>query len=300
MDPDKFSIGPAAGMVRRLDQVMKVAKSAATEITVGTISWEKREGNRPTEGSSGGTYYFDEGTGASVNALGIPDSIAASGYMKLLPEMVSIAHAADKTLRVSIGSFKVDDELTKLALMCEECGVDEVEWNAGCPNLRPSTGQKVIPSYDPETMERILRRLKRAGVRPVAVKISPIDDELIPKLAKIFNESGMVQKVVEVNAEPNFIMMKGEFKPALEYYGEDNQLYSTGGRAGKPLKEHGLRVVSRMRPLLRKDILITGVGGIFTGSDVQAYLNAGADNVQVGTAYFEYGENIFGDILSGM
>lgn len=295
-----FNIGPAAGMVRTLADVKKVAESAATEITVGTISEEVRTGNKPAEGPNGRVYYFDQESRASVNALGIPDHIGADGYGALLSEMVGIAHAAGKRLRVSVGSFKNDNELGRLAAMCYRLGVDEVEYNAGCPNIKDAGVPKQIPSYEPILLRNQLTVMKSYISGTVAVKLSPIDDYLIPTVARILNESAIVHRVVAVNTIPDHLMRLSDGTPALSYYGGDGALYHVGGLAGAPLKKEAQRVIRALNKHLHPDIVITAAGGIFTGEDAAEYQALGVTGYHIGTAYYEYGPRIFVDIAAGL
>lgn len=298
-EPD-FNIGPAAGMVRTLADVKKVAESAATEITVGTISEEVRTGNKPAEGPNGRVYYFDQESRASVNALGIPDHIGADGYGALLSEMVDIAHAAGKRLRVSVGSFKDDNELGRLAAMCYRMGADEVEYNAGCPNIKDAGVPKQIPSYEPILLRNQLAAIKSYAVGAIAVKLSPIDDYLIPVVARILNESIIVRRVVAVNTIPDYVMRLPDGTPALNYYGGDGKRYHVGGLAGTPLKKEALRVIWALNKYLDPSITITAAGGIFTGEDAAEYQAIGVNGYHIGTAYYEYGPRIFVDIAAGL
>lgn len=298
-----LSIGPAAGMVRRLDQVQKVAKSAATDITIGTISEHIREGNSTEGVPNGAVYHFDEEDKWSVNALGIPDAIAARGYTTLLPKMVRTAHEHGKRLRVSIASFKSPGELIRLVRLCDRAGVDEIEYNASCPNLRPASGVKAIPSLEPALLSEHLHIIKVATAltkRRIAVKISPVEAVLLSKLASVIVQSDVVSRVVTVNTMPNVVKTLGNGLPALNYRGEDGKIHSAGGLAGEPLRPEGVRVVKYLRKELPRNIGITGVGGIFEGEHAQEYLDAGADSVQIATAYMEYGEKIFGDVIAGI
>lgn len=57
-----------------------------------------------------------------------------------------------------------------------------------------------------------------------------------------------------------------------------------GGLSGPPLLARGLAVVGLLRERLGPDRTIIGVGGVSTGADARAYLDAGADLVQGYTA----------------
>lgn len=62
-----------------------------------------------------------------------------------------------------------------------------------------------------------------------------------------------------------------------------------GGVSGPPLLERGIAVVRRLRDRLGPDPVIIGVGGITTGADARAYLDAGATLVQGYTGFIYQG-----------
>ncbi|MEV7972071.1 quinone-dependent dihydroorotate dehydrogenase [Cellulomonas sp. NPDC089187] len=62
-----------------------------------------------------------------------------------------------------------------------------------------------------------------------------------------------------------------------------------GGVSGPPVLDRGLAVVRRLRDRLGPDPVIIGVGGISTGADARAYLDAGATLVQGYTGFIYQG-----------
>jgi dihydroorotate dehydrogenase len=58
-----------------------------------------------------------------------------------------------------------------------------------------------------------------------------------------------------------------------------------GGLSGKPLRNRATEVIQYLRQKLDNQIVIIGVGGIFTAQDAQEKLAAGADLVQVYTGF---------------
>ena len=56
--------------------------------------------------------------------------------------------------------------------------------------------------------------------------------------------------------------------------------YGEGGLSGPPLLARGLEVTRRLRDRLGPAPTLIGVGGVTSGRDAQAYLDAGADLVQ--------------------
>ena len=101
---------------------------------------------------------------------------------------------------------------------------------------------------------------------PLFVKIAPdlSDEEIcqIVELAKELDLAGVVATNTTINHE----------------FGE-------GGVSGAPLRDRALEVVSLVASHLRDDQILIGTGGVFGESDARAMLAAGADLVEVFTAF---------------
>ena len=294
MEARDFSIGNAAGTAKRFDQVQLLARTAVTAITVGSGGERKRDGN------SGVMYGFNGDTRTSANAFGIPDANGSEGWKIVLPKMVEVAKREHKQLRFSAAAFNGPHEYGRMAALAYECGVHRVVLNVGCPNIR-AIGGKSIPSYNPGELDEILEIVGNyIGTEDIELKLSPIDNALIPQLAAVIRKHKIVTGIEAVNTLPHQRLQMPDGTSALNYTGEDGKKYETGGLAGAPLKEHGLRVVREFRRELGDGFGIIGVGGIFTSDDVADYVTAGADGIQVATAYLEYGPKIFEELLQGL
>ncbi len=282
-------IGNAAGTVKTPTEFKELLRSAATAVTIGSITMDPRPGN------SGETYYHHGPERWSLNSLGMPNQ-GAEKLADWLPELRDLASEARAELRVSVAGFN-PQEYAELADICLRGGADDVELNLGCPNVWGSDGkQKPIPSYQPELVAEILARVRKVTPEKsnVSVKISPVEEfHKLCLLAKCISQSGIVSRVVAVNTLPNQDREREKGGPALSFNG-GNRL---GGLSGRPLKRHGIRVVTVLRGTLPSHVKIIGVGGIFDGRDVLDYLEAGASGVMLGTAFLEYGTRIFSNVL---
>lgn len=108
------------------------------------------------------------------------------------------------------------------------------------------------------------------GQVPLLVKIAPdLPDAEIDAIADLVTELSLAG-VVAVNT-------------TIDHpYGE-------GGLSGPPLLPRGLAVVRRLRQRLGAGPVIIGCGGITTGADARAYLDAGADLVAGYTGFIYRG-----------
>jgi len=117
---------------------------------------------------------------------------------------------------------------------------------------------------------------KNAKKKPLLVKIAPdLDDAEIDAICGVVSEHGLAG-VVATNTT---IRRDGLSTPrdAVETIG-------AGGLSGPPLFPRALAVVRRVRAALPKATVI-GVGGIERGEHARAMLDAGADLVQIYTAF---------------
>ncbi len=278
---DEIALSNAAGTARTMADFDALLKTPVTHIRIGSI----RE--FPEKGNTGRTYFYDPDTGESGNALGVPDALAIAGYATLLPLMVAKAHAVGKKVVVSVHASS-PEQYARIAKFAFECGVDEVELNLSCPNERLVGGPKVIPCYDPEYTETVLRvAAKHCPGRGFEVKVSPIENEIIPELVRVFVRSNVVRSVVGINTVPNQTFTNPDGSHGLDYKGQDGKWYQTGGRAGKPIAAERRRVQEAFVRLLPDRIGFDAVGGIFDIADVKECVAGGARGVQSATALLE-------------
>jgi dihydroorotate dehydrogenase (fumarate) len=285
-----FPVGNAAGWCKSVDEVDALARSAAQFIVFGSITTEERAGN------PGNTF-----DGESLNSLGLPNP-GIENVRKVAPQILDMAHEESKPVILSIAGFS-PMEYVDLASAAVELGFDGIEINLGCPNVVDSGERKPIFSFDLQLIEAIVSGVKTA-TEPMAsgsfisVKLSPMSNpETILATAAILAECG-INAVVTQNTFPNALLYNRNGSPVIQT--PDNKGWA--GLAGPAVKAMALGQVSQWRAALddlnAKNISVWGVGGVKTGQDVKDILTAGADIVQVGTAYFTSGARIFGDIAN--
>jgi dihydroorotate dehydrogenase (fumarate) len=299
---ENLTVGNAAGTIKHLHEVKRACNSAMTRIKLGSISWDERNGNE--EVVPGGVYYFDERTSTSINALGLPNP-GMQKYKSILPEMLKVAHGAGKNLRASIAGG-TPKEFAKLAYECAQCKVDGIEINLGCPNTYVNEVRKPVFSYHPDMAEEVLYEVKYAIGNlavPVGVKISPVmpndSEKRLLRLVNAIVRSGIVSEIVATNTERDQQMTRPDGKPALAFRpSSGGPILHRGGLAGKAIFSKSLPVVRALAQMHLPGVAIIGVGGIFSGEDLLSYLEAGARGFECATAYLQYGERIFSDILS--
>lgn len=278
----------AAGTCKLLDGsegVKNLARSATAAVMVGSITLEPRTGN------SGDVYWASDVY--SLNSLGLPNP-GVPYYSKHLPEMVDVAHKADKPLFVSVAGFSPDEYAT-LAEVARNGGADLIELNLGCPNVWQGSQQKRIACFDSRLVEDILGRVEeRIGVNNrVSVKISPFSDPFsLNEVAQVVGRFGLVKAVTSINTFPNSFSCDSNGKPRIAPGG------GLAGLAGCAVKPIGLGQVKQLRDCLPAHIQIVGVGGISSGQDILDYQRVGATAVQIATAFLERREQVFSSLLA--
>ncbi len=274
----------AAGTCKTLHDLQRLAASAAAAVVVGSVTM------RPREGNSGEVYWCD-GDRYSVNSLGMPNP-GADYYRETLPAMTRLVHDRGKPLIISAAGFS-PEEYGELAAMAAAGGADAVELNFGCPNVWDGGRQKRIVSFDPALIAEILETVNdRVPMRyPVLVKLSPYSDpQALAEAAAAVDRSPIAVGITAVNTFANAYAVDARSQPRI------SAADGLAGYAGRCYKPIALGQVRQLRRRLEGKALI-GVGGIWTGWDVRDFLAAGADAVQVGTAYLERDAQIFSDIL---
>jgi dihydroorotate dehydrogenase len=80
----------------------------------------------------------------------------------------------------------------------------------------------------------------------------------------------------------------------------DKQIYGDGGISGKPINSRSTEIVGRISSYTKGNIPIIGVGGIGTGSEARAKLDAGAVLIQIYTGLVYQGPGLVKNLLEGL
>jgi dihydroorotate dehydrogenase len=119
---------------------------------------------------------------------------------------------------------------------------------------------------------------------PMFVKIAPdLDDAQVAEIARALKAHG-VHGVIATNTTLDREAVRG--LPHAE---------ETGGLSGAPLRPRSDRVVRALRAALGPAFPIVGVGGILSGDDAHAKIEAGADLVQLYTGLIYRGPELVGE-----
>ncbi len=282
-----FFLMNAAGTAKTLDDVTALCKVPDIRaIVVGSITIKTRHGN------DGNTYRATPA--GSLNSIGMKNP-GLDVYKNTLPTMVGLAHAQGKLLGVSVAGIDSVKEYAELTAAAFEAGADLVEENGGCPNVWAHGRQHRILTFDLEGMRVMLDEVESVtplGKR-VYIKVSPCSDPMyLKELSELFNSYPFITGVTAINTFPNG-------------FGRDengDNLISVGkglaGVSGLSLKLIGPGQVLQYREHLSAEKEIIATGGINCGQDLLDYAACGATYFQIGTALWDRGPSVFGEVLA--
>lgn len=203
-----------------------------------------------------------------INAVGLQGPGIAAWIEHDLPAL----EASGATVIASIWGRSVDDYArcaTMLAPVASRMVALEV--NLSCPNLE---GRGGIIAHDADVSAAVVDACRAAGV-PLWAKLSPNTDRIVDVAGAVV-EAG-ADALTLINTVVGLAIDVETAQPALGNGG--------GGVSGRAIHAMALRAVHDVRKELPK-VAIIGVGGISSGVEAIAMMQAGANAVQVGTASF--------------
>jgi dihydroorotate dehydrogenase len=125
--------------------------------------------------------------------------------------------------------------------------------------------------------------------RPIAVKIAPdLDDEQITAIAEL-----VLAHRVDALIATNTTVGRGSIA-GHPLAGE------VGGLSGRPLFRRSTDVLAQFAKALRGEVPLIGVGGVLSGADARAKIDAGASLVQVYTGFIYRGPTLIAEARSAV
>ncbi|CAN5568921.1 quinone-dependent dihydroorotate dehydrogenase [soil metagenome] len=215
----------------------------------------------PNEGAAAVAARFAAGGGAKAAGVPVGFSIGKS-------RVVDVGEDPEPILADYIESFRAVHPVA-----------DFVVVNVSSPNtknLRALQG----PALARTLFHGLAEENARLGKKPLLVKIAPdLDDAGMDQLFAVVSETEL-DGIVATNTTL-----------ARRHLVTSNVTVAdigAGGLSGPPVRTRAIEVVRRARAALPK-IAIIGVGGVETGTDAKALLDAGADLVQLYTGFIYRG-----------
>ena len=187
-----------------------------------------------------------------------------------------------------------EEEWIELAEMVERAGVDAVELNFSCPQMRHS-GMGSDVGQNPELVSIYTSYVKRHVHIPVIPKMTPnITQMTRPAMGAYFGGADAISAINTIKS----VTMSSEAAVS------DKKTVS--GYSGKAVKPIALRFIFEMasNDVLSgkhgKPVELSGVGGIETWRDALEFMQLGCRNVQVCTAVMQFGYRLIDDLVLGL
>ena len=184
---------------------------------------------------------------------------------------------------------QTEEQWIELAQIVERAGVDAVELNFSCPQMRLS-GMGSDVGQDPELVSVYTTYVKRHVHIPVIAKMTPnIANMFRPALGAYY---GGADAISAINTIKSVTM-----DPRADVSGH-RTISGYSGRAVKPI---ALRHILEMTTShIFCNTHFSGIGGIETWRDALEFIQLGCRNVQVCTAVMQFGYRIIDDLILGL
>ncbi len=263
--------GNAGGVVKRVEDVEKMAHTGVGWIEAGSYTIEPREGN----GANGEVvYYHDSETGETFNSLGMPNKGIDAVALEI-PQMAEVSHKFNKPLIVNVAPVSEEpvEESIELVRRSYEAGADAVLLNAGCPNVvTDDGGRHEILSHNVNALSAVLAGLRTVisdKFPPVFIRTSPMIEvkgvgrQRGTQIMQAIRQSGVAGAVFTPNTWPSHKPLDENEEPILEVPG------GIGGKSGPATAQDASQETLLASYCMRGcDIDVVSSGGITTGREL--------------------------------
>ena len=199
---------------------------------------------------------------------------------------------------------QTEEQWIELAKMAEAAGVDAIELNFSCPQMR-LTGMGSDVGQNAEQVLFYTSFVKRSVSIPVIPKMTPNVTHITePTMAVYFAGADAISAINTIKSV------------TMGNRAEVSGHKTISGLSGRAVRPIALRHILEMAqtPMTRtasilddarkgmygKGLEISGIGGIETWHDALEFIQLGCRNVQICTAVMQYGYRIIDDLILGM
>ena len=220
----------------------------------------------PRPGNTG--VRVAETPGGMLNCIGLENPGIDVFLRDILPR---VQQEASETAFIANFSAGTVEEYGMMAAKLDVDGVDGVEVNISCPNVKEGG---IVFGTDPQAAAAVTEAVKKNSKKPVIVKLSPNVTD-IALMARAVEEAG-ADAIALINTLTGMVIDTRTWQPLLGNI--------TGGLSGPAVKPIAVRMVWQAAQAVKIPIL--GLGGITCGEDAVEFLLAGASAVAVGAENF--------------
>jgi len=233
---------------------------------------------KPREGSP--SPRICETSCGMLNSIGLQNV----GLKEFLKTKLPYVRQFDTKLIVNILGNTLS-EYVKLSETLDDAGVDGIELNVSCPNVKKGG---IVFGTDKKMLGRLITKVRSSVKNSLLItKLSPNVSD-IRVFARTAEESGS-DAISLINTIPGMAIDIKTRKPKITNV--------IGGLSGPAIKPIAVRMVYEAYNAVK--IPIIGIGGIMNAEDAIEFMLAGATAVGVGTANFVNPSATL-DIINGM
>lgn len=241
-------------------------------IIVKGISLEPRPGNPPPR--------IAETPCGMLNAIGLENVGVEQFVVDKLPFLKDMG----SKIIVNILGDSVEDYRRLAARLSEVEGIDALEVNISCPNVKKGG---VAFGTDPDMAQTVTAAVVGETNLPVIVKLSPNVTDIT-----------LIAEAVEAGGAHAVSLINTLLGMAIDIHSRRPKLGNVmGGLSGPAIRPVAVRMVYQVAG--KVSIPIVGIGGIATAQDALEFIMAGASGVQIGTANF-YNPGAAEEIIDGL
>lgn len=276
-------VGLAGGMDKNGEHYNDMANFGFGFVEIGSLTPKPQDGNpRPR-------CFRVPADRAIINRFGINNKgviNAVEHIKKDRPNVIIAANISKNT--TSINEDAAKDYETSFALLYDF--VDMFVVNVSCPNVVGLTALQDI-SFLSDIVDRLLDlRRYYDNYRPILLKVSPdLSTEQLDDIIDYCLRSG-IDGIVAGNTTRS--------RDGLTILPEKIEEIGNGGMSGAPVHKKNLELVRYIHTKSEGRLPIIGVGGIMSGEEAKAMMDAGASLVEIYSGFIYEGPGLVKKILT--
>ena len=185
---------------------------------------------------------------------------------------------------------QTESEWIELGKMAEAAGVDAIELNFSCPQMR-LTGMGSDVGQNPELVLFYTSYVKKHVSIPVIPKMTPNITHIgHPAMTASYAGADAISAINTIKSV------------TMTHRGAVSDKKTVSGYSGRAVKPIALRFILELakNPFMNDKVQFSGIGGIETWSDALEFILLGCRNVQVCTSVMQYGYRIIDDLVLGL
>ena len=276
-------VGLAGGLDKNGEHYNDMANFGFGFVEIGSLTPKPQDGNPKPR------CFRVPADRAIINRFGINNkgvSNAVAHIKKDKPGIIIAANISKNT--TSINEDAAKDYETSFALLYDF--VDMFVVNVSCPNVVGLTALQDI-SFLSDIVDRLLDlRRYYDNYRPILLKVSPdLSTEQLDDIIDYCLRSG-IDGIVAGNTTRS--------RDGLTISPERIEEIGNGGMSGAPVHKKNLELVRYIHTKSEGRLPIIGVGGIMSGEEAQAMMDAGASLVEIYSGFIYEGPGLVKKILT--